>query len=141
MSRPYQTILSRENNGIACFTVHWSPYILMDRFMIHGIVPSDGGIFQVFKKEDRKLEMIMVERAFYGGLRNRIRELIDPLYMGYNPFRKEIQEGECYVRYSLVNLQDDMDDLMHYFTGKPSTGRYTDILVNETETFQIRKEP
>jgi hypothetical protein len=141
MTRPYKSELIRVKENIACFKVCWSPYILMDRFLIHGIVPSEGGIFQVFQKKERKLEMIMVERAFYGGLRNRIRELIDPLYMGYNPFRKEIQEGECYVRFSLIRLQDDMDDLMYYYTGKESTGRYLDILVDEVETFQIRKDP
>jgi hypothetical protein len=141
MTQTYKAELSREKEGIACFTVSWSPYILMDRFVIHGIVPSEGGIFQVFLKNEKKLELIMVERAFYGGLRNRIRELIDPLYMGYNPFRKEIQEDECYVRYSLVRLQDDMDDLMHFYTGKEATGRYLDIMVDEKEIFQIRKDP
>ena len=135
------TNLSHIHKGVAFFTVTWSPFILMDRFLVHGIVPSDGGIFQVFQKNGRKLDLIMVERAFYGGLRNRIRELIDPLYMGFNPYRKEIEQGECYVRYSLVSGQDDMDDLVYYFTNKGSTGRYKDIEVNEIENFQIRREP
>ncbi|OQY34282.1 MAG: hypothetical protein B6241_05290 [Spirochaetaceae bacterium 4572_59] len=141
MAYTYKADLDRVKKNIACFRIDWSPFILMDRFLIHGIVPSDGGIFQVFQKINGALELIMVERAFYGGLRNRIRELIDPLYMGYNPFKKEIQEGECYVRYALVRLQDDMDDLMYYYTGKESTGRYKDILVDEKENLQIRKNP
>jgi len=140
MTESFQTSLNKVEDGVACFQIRWSPFILMDRYLIHGIVPSEGGLFQIFKKNERRLELIMVERAFYGGLRNRIRELIDPLYMGNNPFKKEIQEGECYVRYSLVRLQDDMDDLMHYFTGKEATGRYDDIMVDEQETFLIRKE-
>lgn len=141
MGNIYQSNLFQVKKNVACFKINWSPFIQMDRFLIHGIVPSDGGIFQIFQKNRGELDLIMVERAFYGGLRNRIRELIDPLYMGYNPYRKEIQEGECYARYALVKLQDDMDDLMYFFTGKGSTGRYEDIMVDEKENFQIRKNP
>ena len=139
MLEKYTTELSYVRKGIAFFSVTWSPFILMDRYLIHGVVPSDGGIFQIFQKKENRLDLIMVERAFYGGLRNRIRELIDPLYMGFNPYRKEIEHGECYVRFSLVGGQDDMDDLVYFFTGSGATGRYKDIEVEEIENFNIRR--
>ena len=137
----FQTKLYTVQKGIACFTVNWSPYILMDRYLIHGIVPSEGGIFQIYRKQDNQLNLIMVDRAFYGGLRNRLRELIDPLYMGYNPYREILENEECYARYSLVSLQDDMDDLMYFFTGKDATGRFEDVFVEEKDTLEIRKNP
>ncbi len=138
-NQTFKTSLTTVKDGIACYTVKWSPYILMDKYLIHRIVPSEKGIFQVFQKNDRRLDLIMMDKAFYGGLRNRLRELIDPLYMGYNPYRYEIQESSCYLRYSLVSLQDDMDDLLHFFTGIVGTGRYDDIMVEEKELLEVRK--
>lgn len=138
--KPYDARFVREQRGAACYLVRWSPFFLMDPLLIRRIIPSDGGVFQVFERRNRQLEMIMMDRAFYGGLRNRVRELADPLYMGRNPYRKEIQEGECYVRYALTRSQEEMDDLLHYFTGRASSGRYADVMVEEREIFQIRKE-
>ena len=136
----YASQLTTIKNGVGCFTVKWSPYILMDKYLIHKIVPSEKGIYQVFRKQGKSLQLLMMDKAFYGGLRNRLREIIDPLYMGYNPYREEIQESICYLRFTLVSLQDDMDDLLHFFTGHEETGRYEDILVEEKETMEVRKQ-
>ncbi|QEN07176.1 hypothetical protein EXM22_03920 [Oceanispirochaeta crateris] len=138
MKNPHQ---SRKNvsGKIAKYTLNWSPYLEMDRYLIHGVVPSEGGIFQIFVNKKGQLHLLHSEMSYYGGLRNRLRELIDPLYMGENIHRKTIEDNQCFVRYSIFLSINDMDDVMHFLTGSNPSGRYEEILVFERESMEVRR--
>ena len=133
--------VSREiRGGCVCYRIGWSPFIRMDRYLVHAVIPSESGVFQVFRNTGGRLEMLMMDKAYYGGVRNRIRELIDPLYHGFNPYKKEILDSECYVRYSLVSSHGDMEDILHFFTDQTPSGRFESVMVDERETLEIRKD-
>lgn len=138
MNNPHQS--SKSVSGrTARYTLRWSPYVEMDRYLIHGIVPSEGGIFQVYVNVKGQLHLLHSEMSHYGGLRNRLRELIDPLYMGTVPHKKIMEEKQCFVRYSVLISINDMKDIMHFLTGSESSGRYESVLVNEIESLAVRK--
>ncbi|MDC7241969.1 MAG: hypothetical protein PQJ50_16560 [Spirochaetales bacterium] len=138
MHNPHQTY-KEESGKTARFTLNWSPFVEMDRYLIHGIVPSEGGIFQVFVNDRGGLRLIHTEMSHYGGLRNRVRELIDPLYMGHNPIKKTVEDQQCFVRFSVFISIGDMQDVMNYLTGSEDSGRYDEVLVFEKELMQVRK--
>lgn len=138
MNNPYQS--SKEVTGdIVRFSLRWSPYVEMDRYLIHGIVPSEGGIFQIYVNVKGQLHLLHTEMSHYGGLRNRIRELIDPLYMGNNPYKQIIEEKQCFVRYSVFTSINDMADVMHYLTGSESSNRFESIMVMEKDSMSVRR--
>ncbi len=138
MQNPHQTY-KQVSGKIAKFSLNWSPYVEMDRYLVHGIVPSEGGIFQVYVNDRGGLQLIHTEMSHYGGLRNRVRELIDPLYMGNNPIKATVESKQCFVRYSIFISIGDMEDVMHYLTGSEDSGRYDEVLVFERELMQVRK--
>ncbi len=123
----------------ARYVIPWSPYIEMDRYLLHGIVPSEGGLLQVFVNMRGQLFHLMTELCYYGGLRNRSRELIDPLYVGKIPHKKIIQGHQCFMRYCLFTSMPDMEDIMYYFEGSEPSGRYEEIYVDEKECRKVRK--
>jgi hypothetical protein len=138
MQNPHQTY--KQISGNTChYTLNWSPYVEMDRYLVHGIVPSEGGIFQVYVNRKGQLHLIHTELSHYGGLRNRVREMIDPLYMGHNPYKDIIENEQCFVRYSVFISITDMQDVMNYLTGSEDSGRYDDIMVFEKDLLQVRK--
>ncbi len=121
------------------YTLNWSPYVELDRYLIHGIVPSEGGIFQIFVNRKGQLHLLLTEKSYYGGLRNRIRELMDPLYMGKNIHRQTLDDNQCFVRYSVLLSINDMYDVMHFLTGSQPSDRYEEIYVLEKESMFVRK--
>jgi hypothetical protein len=81
-----------------------------------------------------------VARAWYGGLRNSIRETTDPELVRNGKHRGLLAEYETWYRFAPVRSFGDMSDLMFffaetYFPGErrenPS-GRYDEIFVKET---------
>jgi len=138
MNNPFQS--SKEISGDTVrISLRWSPYVEMDRYLIHGVVPSEGGIFQLFVNRKGQLLLLHTEMSHYGGLRNRIRELMDPLYMGTNPYKKIIEENQCFVRYSVFTSINDMKDVMHFLTGSEASDRFETILVMEKESMNVRR--
>lgn len=138
MQNPHQS--GKQVSGDVCqYTLRWSPYVEMDRYLIHGVVPSEGGIFQIYVNNRGQLDLIHTEMSHYGGLRNRVREMMDPLYMGFNPHKETIENNQCFVRYSVFISIGDMQDVMYFLTGSQPSGRYGTILVNEKELNQVRK--
>lgn len=138
MQNPHQTF--KQESGTVCrYTLNWSPYVEMDRYLLHSIVPSEGGIFQVFENRRGQLHLLHTEMSHYGGLRNRLRELIDPLYMGHKPDREILENRQCFARYSVFLSIGDMQDVMNYLTGSECSGRYEEITVFERELNQVRR--
>jgi hypothetical protein len=138
MNHPYQS-RKQVSGKLANYTIPWSPYVEMDRYLLHSVIPSEGGIFQVFLNRKGQLHQLQTELSWYGGLRNRLRELIDPLYMGHVENREIIQNSQCFARYCLFLSLPDMNDVMHFLCGSEPSGRYDEVFVNERDCYQVRK--
>ncbi|HOV64231.1 MAG TPA: hypothetical protein PLG43_10155 [Spirochaetia bacterium] len=122
------------------FTIVWSSFMKADKFIINASVPAMAGIFELYYlDEKKKLNLISMQRVWYGGLRSRLRMVTDPELVE-DPKRKQLLSTHtCYFRYSLINSSEDMADIMFFFASnrpvaagcaKPS-GRYTTVFVKE----------
>ncbi len=140
--------------GNAYYTVRWSVLRQADKFDILNSVPSVSGIFELyFVDRNRTLNYIDVYRAWYGGLRNTLRELTDPLITKIPGLRDLAKRKLLVYRYSLSNSNADMADIIYFFrdsrrgtaTGETHpelagmksepmdpSGRYRYVYVNET---------
>ncbi|PKL25890.1 MAG: hypothetical protein CVV47_04395 [Spirochaetae bacterium HGW-Spirochaetae-3] len=127
----------------AFYTIRWSPIGKADKYRIIGSVPAMGGVAELYYKDaGGKLNLYMLARSYYGGLRATLRVATDPETEKDERRRAVLvaHEGEIYYRYALVESQDDMSDVMFFFmsTYSPSvrfdhSGRYEKIFVNEVD--------
>lgn len=122
------------------FTISWSDFLPMEKHLINNKVPSIAGIFEVYYLDTNKtLRFIGRDRAYYGGLRNTLRQISDPALPSVVAMEAVPTDRPLYFRYSHVESQDDMDDLLYFLEQTrfseqdvfDHSGRYTNIYVNE----------
>lgn len=132
-------ILKQEDKSDVYFSVYWSKLRKAEKYDIASVVPSVGGIYELYYMDDRKkLNLMFIDWVWYGGLRSRLRKITDPELI-YEPKHKKILEThDCYYRYSLSGSSSDMKDVLYFFgkTHFPEndfehSGRYDTIFLEE----------
>ena len=126
----------RSEEELVQYLVWWSPYYKMDRFVVRQVIPSEGGIFQLYYKKNRLLHLIVTDIAFYGGLRNTLREVLDPLSPREIPYKKIVNLEPCYARYSISPSKDVLRNVLHFYTGS-ETEEKREITVAEKDSMKI----
>ena len=126
------------------FTLRWSPWGSMDKWVINRIVPSEAGLFQLWVIEGRGFSLLTTRSAFYGGLRSTLREIIDELAPSGRHLRTLIAERECWFRFSTTPVHSHLQQLEAWFDGSAVLDEVLDesnreVLVNELE--DLRKFP
>ena len=129
----------RTRDDSVYYTVWWSPVVPLTRPVIRGRIPSLPGLFEVYRDEGgRHPELVGRARAYYGGLRNTLRGLIDE--SNPYPLNGEPLDGarRHFVRYTVLASSDDMDDVLAYYAARtededdfPPSDRYDEIFVKE----------
>jgi len=132
-------------NDDAFYTVRWSPIVKADKYTIVRSVPAMGGVAEIYYKDAHgKLNLYMLARSYYGGLRATLRVATD-LETEKDERRRAVlvaHEDEIYYRWSLVESQDDMSDVMYFFMEtyspssrtQPNSGRYNKIFLKEIDS-------
>lgn len=140
MSKGYTITLKKVKKDLR-YTVRWSPYYRMEKYIIRNHIPAEGGVFQVYRKEGHGLSLLITDFAFYGGLRGTLRELIDPLCPRKYPMRDTMMKDECYVRYAITSLQRDMEYVKAFLVhGEAVLEEGEEIFVNEVDNLNIKRE-
>ena len=139
-------VKKRTDKDIVYYTIYWSRLKKSDKYDIISSVPSMAGIFELYYLDwKKKLNLFFVSRAWYGGLRNRIRKAADS-EMESDPDRKHILETfSIYYRYIVVNSYHDMLDILYFFSATyfphknlmESSGRYASIFLKEISKEKI----
>lgn len=128
------------------FTVRWSRLKKADKYDIISSVPSMGGVYELYYRDNRKrLVLIERSRAWYGGLRSRIRRSVDPELQPDSRIRTILEEYELYYRYSLLESRDDMIDIIYFFErthrsqnqSPHHSGRFEKIFLKEISTDKV----
>lgn len=132
-------ITIEEKNKTAYFTVRWSPFIRLDKRRVRSLIPAEAGIFQVYMISAASLELTGTHKTYFGGLRASFLEILDEDCQVAFPNKELLRESECYIRYTVSSSRDDLDDVMHHFTGSDDTGRFAQILVEEKECKKIAR--
>jgi hypothetical protein len=111
-----------------------------EKFDINNVVPAVSGIYELyFMDEKRGLNILKMDCAWYGGLRNTLRNITDPL-PGRQILPPELLKiYDCYYRYTQSDSYNDMNDVLFFFQGlgrpvpadQEHSGRYNDIYVKE----------
>lgn len=140
MSDTESRITKTVRNGEAYYTVVWSPLTKADKYEVTLRVPSVAGLYELYRMDkQKKLNLLAVTHAWYGGLRSQIRAAIDPDATN-DPARKaELEDAELYYRYSASGSLEDILDVVwflhsSYFPGDvrvEHSGRYSRMYLNE----------
>jgi hypothetical protein len=141
-----ESVLTKKVDGDAVsYVVHWSAMEKADRHRISGSVPSVPGIYELYYRDDHGvMNRFFVARAWYGGLRNSIREQTDPELVRSDGRKRIIDKYEIFYRYIPVYSFADMTDLLFFFSKtyfperlRQHSGRYADIFVTEDQPDRI----
>ena len=128
------------------YTVRWSKLKEADRYSIVTSVPGMSGIFELYYMDDRKkLNLLRVQRAWFGGLRNTIRAVSDPTLEQNLKVKKILEDFKCFYRYSILESFKDLSDILFFFSKMyfpdrfniESSGRFLKIFVKEISTEKI----
>ena len=134
----------RKNNGY--FTVNWSPLLKTDKYLINSKVPSMSGIYELYYLDEyKKLNIIDVDIAWYGGLRSKLRRITDPELEDENlEYKHLIEKKKLYFRFTLSKSYKDLVDVLYFFVTEKfpgdevdDSGRYDNIFVNELSANKI----
>ena len=126
--------------GEAYYTVTWSPLKKADKYEITLKVPAVSGLYEIYRMDkDKKLNLLAVTHAWYGGLRSQIRIAIDPELTEDAVRKAALESGDIYYRYTVSNSLSDLLDVvwflhMTYFPDDvrvESSGRYPKIYLGE----------
>ncbi|HPO01768.1 hypothetical protein K7J14_03920 [Treponema zuelzerae] len=133
-------ITVRTKDAEAWYTVVWTALKKADKYEVTMKVPAVAGIWELYRMDkEKKLNLLAVTHAWYGGLRSQIRAAIDPDTTA-DPLRKAaIEDGELYFRYSMSDSLPALLDtvwFLHsiYFPQDvrvEHSGRFTRIYLNE----------
>ena len=128
------------------FIIYWSRLTKADKYDIIRNVPSVPGIFELYyMDEKKKLNLFFLSRAYYGGLRNTIRERTDPELEDDVNRRRVLNKYDCYYRYTVTQSHMDMTDILFFFkrtynpndTKVQDSGRFEQIFVEERSDDKI----
>ncbi len=123
------------------FTVWWSPMLPLTKQVISGRIPSLPGVFEIYRNAGaRTPELVGRSRAYYGGLRNTFRGMIDSI--SPYPLNGELLDLTMphFARYAVTPSSDDMDDILFFFAARvgmedelDDSGRYEMIYLKEED--------
>jgi hypothetical protein len=122
------------------YTIFWSRLRKAEKYDIVAKVPSVSGIFELYyQDEKKKLNLLYVAKAFYGGLMNELRRRTDPELEDNAARRQILSTRDCYYRYAPSESYKDMSDILYFFSSTyfpdknlhEHSGRYTEIYVKE----------
>ena len=139
-------VAKRVRGNNVYFTIQWSQLKKADKYDIISSVPSMGGVYELYYRDDRKrLVLIERSRAWYGGLRSRIRKSVDPELQEDPRLRAILEDYDLYYRYSLLESRDDMIDIIYFFERTRQTksaapfhsGRFEKIFLKELSDDKI----
>jgi hypothetical protein len=127
-------------NRDAYFSLYWSELRKAEKYDISRHVPSMAGIYELYYRDEHgRIHLMSISRAWYGGLRSKLRIDTDPELVTDARFRQILETYDVYYRYTLTNSMGDMVDVLYFFSksylpGRPApgdSGRYANIFLEE----------
>lgn len=134
------SVTKQTREGSAYFSIHWSRLLPLEKQIIIRKIPSTAGIYEIYRYDGGPTARIIGRsRAYYGGLRNTLRGLIDPI--SPYPLNGELlpEDEQHLVRYAFTESSDDMNDILFFFAGRDNyedsdqehSGRYRYVYLKE----------
>ncbi len=133
-------ITRKIENGDAYYTLTWSALKKADKYEVTLKVPSVAGLYELYRMDkEKKLNLLSVTHAWYGGLRSQIRAAIDPDATNDPVKKAELEDADLYYRYAMSESMEDILDVVWFLhTGYfpndvrvEHSGRYRRMFLNE----------
>lgn len=133
-------IAARVRGQDVFYTLAWSPLIKADKYKVTTSVPAVAGVYELYMMdEERRLNLLTVAHAWYGGLRSQLREAIDPDAAPSPLRRAAIAGGDLYCRYAPSDSLDALLDVAwflrkaYFANAAPArnSGKYASIHLEE----------
>lgn len=133
-------ISGKVDHGNIYYTLVWSPLTKADKYEVTLRVPSVAGLFELYRMDkDKKLNLLAVTHAWYGGLRSEIRAAIDPDATNDPVKKAELADAELYYRYAASDSFPDILDVVWFLHATyfpddvrvENSGRYPRMYLNE----------
>ena len=123
------------------YSVLWSPWGTMDKWVINSIVPAEAGLVQIWVKEGRRAEPLLTRSAYYSGLRSFLREVIDLMAPAGSGIRELIGGREAWFRYSTMLSKQHLRVLEKWFNNPQVIINEFDYAVSVREEETMKKFP
>jgi hypothetical protein len=138
MSSP--DVTKKTKDADVFYTIQWTGFIAVEKQIVNSVVPSVAGIFELYYLDNsRTLRFIARDQAYYGGLRNTLREIADPELPAVVDMQDVPRERPLFCRYVITNSREDMDDILFFLSRSvipgahrvDSSGRYRNVYLKE----------
>ena len=137
----------KEKDESVYYSINWSPLLEADKYSVNKSLPAMSGIAELYYvDEKKKLRLLRREHVWYGGVRGRMREAVDPvLELKDKTLQNLLSSAKLFCRYSLSESVPDMSDILYILSDPPvrpggpvnHSGRYKKIFVKEISPEKI----
>ena len=108
-------ITARVRGRDVFYTLTWSPLAKAEKYKVTTSVPAVAGVYELCGIDAKKrLSLLAIAHAWYGGLRGQIREAIDPDAASSARIRAAALEGTLYYRYAPCDSLDALVDVVSF---------------------------
>lgn len=97
------------------YTLSWTALTRADKYKITTAVPAVAGVYELYYMDNHKrLNLLTITHAWYGGLRSRLRQAIDPFSTHDYTLRSLLETLPLYYRYSCSDSFGDLLDVVWF---------------------------
>ena len=109
-------IIKKENNkNDVYYTLTWTALTRADKYKITTSVPAIAGMYELYYMDTHKrLNLLAITHAWYGGLRSNLRQAVDPYHTHDLAMRTLLEEAPLYYRYSCSDSFGDLLDAVWF---------------------------
>ncbi|MDR3237241.1 MAG: hypothetical protein LBT84_01925, partial [Spirochaetia bacterium] len=86
----------------AYYKIIWSPIEKYDRHLLTRLMPEMPGITGLFYKDDSGYAPVLFLECWRDGVRDGIKNFMDPIFIRYKEIRENIDMDEVYVSYTII---------------------------------------
>ena len=93
-------ILKKEDAGHdVYYTLTWTALTCADKYKVTTAVPAVAGMYELYYMDTHKrLNLLTITHAWYGGLRSNLRQAIDPFHTHDLSLRTLLEQAPLYYR-------------------------------------------
>ena len=110
-------IIIKEVNGKndVYYTLTWTALTHADKYKITTSVPAIAGMYELYYMDTHKrLNLLAITHAWYGGLRSNLRQAVDPYHTHDPAMRALLEDAPLFYRYSCSDSFGDLLDTVWF---------------------------
>lgn len=118
----------------AYYTLTWTALTRADKYRITTAVPAVAGLYELYYMDtSKRLNLLAVTHAWYGGLRSNLRQAVDPYHTHDLSVRALLEEAPLFYRYSCSDSFGDLLDVVWFL----HTGYFPhDVRVDHSQRYK-----